>query len=209
MESSVNTSRDTQKRAVIRMAGQLFSEYGIRKVKMDDVAAALSMSKRTLYEMFKDKEELLLECAKVSQAEKHEHAQHVVATSDNVLEIVVRIYQDGMSKLRKMNPRLFEDVKRYPALCEYIRAHREESAENTMAFFEAGVKQGLFRADINYQLFHHIMAMVMDGSLSETMTGKWPLTEVLEVLFCVNMRGICTEKGVRLFDEFLAKNHLQ
>lgn len=209
MESSVNTSRENQrenqKAAVIEMAGKLFSERGIRKVKMDDVATALTMSKRTLYEMFTDKEELLLECTKASQARKKEFAQYVVATSNNVLEIVLRIYKEGMGKLKELNPCLFEDYKRYPSVCEYLRKQREESSESTMAFFETGIRQGVFRKDVNYKLFHHIMAMVMEGSLNEMVIGKWTLTEALEVLFHVNMRGICTPKGHQLMDEFFAR----
>ena len=76
MEVLERHAHEEHRLRVIAMASKMFFEQGIRKVRMDDVAAALTMIKRTLYEMFSDKEELLLECMKVNQEEKMRFALH-------------------------------------------------------------------------------------------------------------------------------------
>ena len=104
MEVNDRNSHEEQRNRVIEMASQMFFEQGIRKVRMDDVAAALTMSKRTLYEMFADKEELLLECMKVNQEKKREYVAQLAATANNVLEIVFCLYQYGMEEMKDVHP---------------------------------------------------------------------------------------------------------
>lgn len=205
MEMTDKNSHEEQRNRVIEVAGKMFAEQGIRKVRMDDVAAALTMSKRTLYEMFRDKEELLLECIKVNQQKKLEYANEVAIISENVLEIVVRIYQQGMDEMRSFNGSFFTDIKRYPKVCEWLNLRREENKGKTMAFFLAGVEQGIFRKDLNYDIFQYLMGISMNGYFNNVDSLQWPITEVMETVLHTNIRGICTEKGQQLFNHYLEK----
>lgn len=204
MEAIDRHSNSEQRKRVIAMAGKMFAEQGIRKVRMDDVASALGMSKRTLYEMFADKEELLLEGMKVDQEKKREYAAQVAATANNVLEIVFCLYQYGMEEMKDVHPSMYRDIKKYPKVCEYLNQRRAQSDKNSKEFYEVGVRQGLFRADINFDIFQFLVQLSMNGFLTnDLLMDRWTLTEVLDTVVRVNMRGICTEKGQRMLDEFL------
>lgn len=204
MEIVDRHSNVEQRNRVIVMAGKMFAEQGIRKVRMDDVAAALSMSKRTLYEMFADKEELLLECMKVNQEKKREYAAQVASTANNVLEIVFRLYQYGMEEMKKVHPSMYRDIKKYPKVCEFLNQRKAQSAKKSKDFYEVGVRQGLLRTDINFDIFQFLVDLSMNGFLNDEMLmNRWTLTEVLDTVVRVNMRGICTEKGQRMLDDFL------
>ena len=204
MEAIDRHSNSEQRKRVIAMAGKMFAEQGIRKVRMDDVASALGMSKRTLYEMFADKEELLLECMKVDQEKKREYAAQVASTANNVLEIVFCLYQYGMEEMKDVHPSMYRDIKKYPKVCEYLNQRRAQSDKNSKEFYEVGVRQGLFRADINFDIFQFLVQLSMNGFLTiDLLMDRWTLTEVLDTVVRVNMRGICTEKGQRILDEFL------
>lgn len=193
-----------QRNRVITMAGKMFAEQGIRKVRMDDVAAALTMSKRTLYEMFADKEELLLECMKVNQEKKREYAAQVATTANNVLEIVFCLYQNGMEEMKNMHPSMYRDIKKYPKVCEYLNQRKAQSAKNSNEFYKAGVRQGLLRADINFDIFQFLVELSMNGFLNDDLlVERWTLADVLDTIVRVHMRGICTEKGQRMLDDFL------
>ena len=206
MEVNDRNSHEEQRNRVIEMASQMFFEQGIRKVRMDDVAAALTMSKRTLYEMFADKEELLLECMKVNQEKKREYVAQLAATANNVLEIVFCLYQYGMEEMKDVHPSMYRDIKKYPKVCEYLNQRRALSDKNSKEFYEVGVRQGLFRADINFDIFQFLVQLSMSGFLTnDLLMDRWTLTEVLDTVVRVNMRGICTEKGQRMLDEFLSK----
>lgn len=204
MEAIDKYSNSEQRKRVIAMAGKMFAEQGIRKVRMDDVASALGMSKRTLYEMFADKEELLLECMKVDQEKKREYAAQVAATANNVLEIVFCLYQYGMEEMKNVNSSMYRDIKKYPKVCEFLNQRKAQSAQNSRKFYETGVRQGLLREDINFDIFQFLVDLSMNGFLNDEMLmNRWTLTEVLDTVVRVNMRGICTEKGQRILDEFL------
>ena len=58
---------------VIKAAAEAFSQKGIKNVRMDDIASSLSISKRTLYELFADKEELLVEVVRIHREEVKEY----------------------------------------------------------------------------------------------------------------------------------------
>jgi len=204
VEISDKYLHEEQRNRVIAMAGKMFAEQGIRKVRMDDVAAALSMSKRTLYEMFADKEELLLECMKVNQEKKREYAAQVSSMANNVLEIVFRLYQYGMEEMKNVNSSMYRDIKKYPKVCEFLNQRKAQSAQNSREFYEAGVRQGLLREDVNFDIFQFLVDLSMNGFLNDEMLmNRWTLTEVLDTVVRVNMRGICTEKGQRMLDDFL------
>ena len=207
MEISEKCLHEKHRERVIAMAGQMFFEKGIRKVRMDDVAAALTMSKRTLYEMFSDKEELLLECMKVNQEEKIRFAMQVANDSENVLEIVLRLYMYGMDNIKKIHPTMFQDIKKYPKVCAYLDSRKDEKLANNKKFYTLGVQQGIFRADINFDIFQFLMDLSMNGFLNNrVLMEQWTLAEVLDTVMRVNMRGICTEKGQQLLDEFFVEN---
>jgi AcrR family transcriptional regulator len=204
MEVNDRNSHEEQRNRVIEMASQMFFEQGIRKVRMDDVAAALTMSKRTLYEMFADKEELLLECMKVNQEKKRENTARVADSANNVLEIVLRLYQYGMDEMKHVHPSMYRDIKKYPKVCEYLNQRKAQSTKNSRGFYETGVRQGLLRADINFDIFQFLVDLSMSGFLTnDLLMERWTLADVLDTVVRVNMRGICTEKGQRMLDEFL------
>ena len=206
MEVTDKYPHEEQRNRVIEMASLMFFEHGIRKVRMDDVAAALTMSKRTLYEMFADKEELLLECMKVNQEKKRENAVQVADSADNVLEIVLRLYQYGMEEMKNVHPSMYRDIKKYPKVCEYLNQRKAQNTKNSKVFYETGVRQGLLRSDINFDIFQFLVDLSMSGFLTnDLLMERWALADVLDTVVRVNMRGICTEKGQRMLDEFLGK----
>ena len=71
---------------IITAATEAFTSKGIKSITMDDIAAALGISKRTLYEVFSDKESLLKECILKAQADRDKYLQKVFEQSHNVLE---------------------------------------------------------------------------------------------------------------------------
>lgn len=205
MCTATTTSRKPQKEQVIRQANRLFAERGIRAVRMDDVATSLTMSKRTLYEMFRDKEELLLECVRFREEEKLAYMRSVSEKAENVLEIIIHFYHHGLAHIGPASSDIIEEIKKYSSVCEYIFLRREENTIKAQGFYRTGVEQGIFRTDINFEIFHTLMGMAMDGFFNSRFLEAWPLTEVFETMLRVNIRGICTEEGARMFDTFMEK----
>ena len=88
----VNSEKKEIYSLIVEAAHTLFIEHGIKDVKMDDIAARLSISKRTIYELFKDKEELLLEVLKFQNDKMSENGREIVRNSSHILEIILKLF---------------------------------------------------------------------------------------------------------------------
>lgn len=93
--------KDASQRAELRerilvTATEAFASKGIKSITMDDIAAALGISKRTLYEVFSDKESLLKECILKAQSDREAYLQEVYEQSHNVLEVILAVFQKSI-----------------------------------------------------------------------------------------------------------------
>lgn len=88
--SDTHISRNELRDRVIDVAIASFHQEGIKAVTMDAIAHRLTMSKRTLYQLFGDKEELLLACLKKKQQEDRKRWEQTARTAGNVLEFILK-----------------------------------------------------------------------------------------------------------------------
>ena len=89
---SVNCDKNELHINIITTANTLFYKHGIKEVKMDDIAAALGISKRTLYKHFDNKEELLYEGIKYAQARTVESAKEIIRNANGKMEVILSLY---------------------------------------------------------------------------------------------------------------------
>ena len=88
--------------SIVETAHTLFIERGIKDVKMDDIATELSISKRTIYELFNDKEQLLHEVLKFQHDRMYENGKESVRNSSHILEIILKLYNLHFKLLKKV-----------------------------------------------------------------------------------------------------------
>lgn len=148
------TPRPELRERIIETAVEAFSAHGIKSITMDDIATSLGISKRTLYEVFSDKETLLEECILKGQKEGDEFLRNVLATSENVLEVLLKCYQRSIEQFHATNKKFFEDIKKYPKAYELMTSRHNQDSEETVNFFKEGVKQGIFRDDVNFAIIN-------------------------------------------------------
>lgn len=74
---------------IVDTAAKAFKRSGIKAVHMDDIAGSLSISKRTLYELFGDKEQLLLEVFSFYRQRVNQDMQEITSRAENVLEVIL------------------------------------------------------------------------------------------------------------------------
>lgn len=132
------SQRAELKERIIATATEAFTTKGIKSITMDDIAAALGISKRTLYEVFVNKESLLKDCILTVQAERDRYLQEVYEQSHNVLEVILAVFQKSIEMFHKTNKRFFEDIKKYPKVYNMMKERSESDSEKTMSFFYVG-----------------------------------------------------------------------
>ena len=196
-------NRSELRKRVLQQAVKSFFSQGIRHVHMDDIAASLSISKRTLYELFQDKQQLLLEVMCLQRNEMHDYMEKIASKADNALEVIFAFYEKKSSELCEMNPAFFQDLKKYPEVLEFLRQEQRISDAAAVEHFRQGVEQGIFRDDINFDIIAKAMSMQLDVLVYSDLTDYYPLTDIYSEITKLHMRGITTEKGARMVDRFL------
>ena len=190
---------------IIDTALNSFATHGIKSITMDDIAAALGISKRTLYEVFSDKETLLMECLLKAQREGDAYVKDVYEKASNVLEVLLKLYQRSIEKFHNTNKKFFEDIKKYPKVYAMMKDRSESDSEKTMSFFKSGVEQGIFRSDVNFEIVNLLVREQFDVLLNTDICNEYPFIEVYESIMFTYIRGISTEKGAKVLEEFISE----
>ncbi len=112
---------------IIEGAEKLFFQYGVRSVSMDDVARELSMSKKTLYQYFTNKEELVTEVARTHLIEEKREFQCIARNANNALEELFSISKCLREHMQDMNPALMYDLQKYhPEAWQHFLSYKNE-----------------------------------------------------------------------------------
>lgn len=191
---------------IIEKAMQDFSMHGIRAVKMDDLANELGISKRTLYEIFKDKETLLFEGIKVYGERKREYMRSYAEDErHHVIDIILEAYRMKVEEVRAVNPSFYLDLMKYPKLAHHMKESQEKSREGFLTFMKRGVDEGYFRTDVNYELVPHIFDALGQYILSNSLVQQYSVEELFSNCFLIALRGFCTDKGLHTIDTLMAE----
>ena len=204
----IEHGKDASQRAelrerIIMTSTEAFTSKGIKSITMDDIAAALGISKRTLYEVFADKETLLKESILKIQQDRDKYLQEVYEHSSNVLEVILAVFQKSIEIFHKTNKRFFEDIKKYPKVYAMMQDRRDSDSEKTMFFFKSGVEQGIFRSDVNFAIVNLLVREQFDVLLNTDICSEYPFIEVYESIMFTYIRGISTEKGAKVLEDFI------
>ncbi len=197
--------RDELRQKVIETAYRAFSKSGIKNVRMDDIALSLSISKRTLYELFQGKEQLLLDVARFRHDNVTRYMKKIISKTENALEVIFSFYLRESDEFCGMSPIFLKELVKYPKVLEYIHAERRKNETISLDYFRRGVEQGLFRDDVNYEVINKILSTQMDVWLYTDQLDVYSLPEILQETAFLFLRGISTEKGLIIVDEFMRK----
>ena len=187
-------------------AFDLFSEHGIKNVSMDDIAHNMSVSKRTLYELFEDKETLLTECISLNYAQMRQSIKQLESEPITALEVALLFYEELMKRPRWFNRKFYDDLKRYPKALEQVEKDKADFTKRCIKLLNRGAKEGVFQKDVNIE----ILALLAKEQLKMIRPSKTFLNhsvaEVFQTVLFTFLRGICTEKGLTILERYALKH---
>jgi len=190
------------------MAREAFRLHGIRAVKMDDLASALKMSKRTLYEAYQNKEALLIDVLRLSMEEHQAVMDEFKARNNDVMDLIIEHFKIQTERYSKTTPLFFSDLKFYPGLTDEFRDIEKCNQEKTMAVFARGIEEGYFRSEVNYEFISKVGRQFSIIFRTQEEYAMYDMHEIFVSFVCTLLRGICTEKGIAKLDSFLQENEL-
>lgn len=197
------TYRQELKEKILITAINLFHKHGIRSVKMDDIANELKISKRTLYEIYSNKEELLLEVVRRDKQREKRRLDEIGRTGSNVINIIIEICRFRLEEFSQINPLFFEELHKYPELLAYVCRVHDERETDAHAFIQRGIDEGLFLPNLNYNIVRTMTVALQNAIMNQYLYKKYDIKELAHVSILFFIRAYCTMKGVKLLDEEL------
>lgn len=196
------------KETILTKAKSMFIEQGIRAVKMDDIATGLKMSKRTLYEVYNNKYELLTDVLVRMRDENREKMTEFAKSSDNVMDVLIFFLRQQAEMYSSTNPNFFTDLNRYPELLYRLRENDKQKESSIVEFFERGREEGYFMSHVNYSLFNNVSVNVLRDLRVNPQYKGFDVKDVFNSVVYVLVRGICTQKGIArldsIYEEFVS-----
>ena len=200
--TSPQAYREELKQRIIDVAMKEFWQKGVKAVKMDDIANDLTISKRTLYETYENKEVLLLEVLKHHKQQQHNHvAEFSEKVNGNVMDIIFELYNMHVEACKKISPIFYEELKKYQKVTEYLAATADKDEKDTQAFFKAGIEQGYFRPELNYNVLSKIMRLSAKYVVEHEDISQYDSDFIFKNVIFVFFRGFCTLKGIEAVDK--------
>lgn len=200
--SESNDYRKELKSRIVNYAMNEFCKRGIKAVKMDEISQGLHVSKRTVYEIFGDKEELLLEGLKDGDLRMRQQLEEYARIGNhNVIDILGYFYKIQMQVNGQVGATFYEEIHKMPRVVEYLQQEHDRMHDDRIRFLEAGVKEGLFRKDINYRLALELIHVSMGEIMHRQLYKDFPMPEIFDNYFLVIIRGFCTERGLTLLNK--------
>ncbi len=196
------------KQHILKEAGMMFSKYGIRSITMDYIASELGVSKRTLYEIFQDKDDLVYQAIIEGTKEHRKMCQNIISESSNIIEAIYKIAKFNHELFAKINPLFFEDLKKYH-FSIYNKFHQNgdlKDYELTRTLFEKGKQEGIIRTDINIDLLNIIIHKLID-IIHDDDLKVYDNDEILKTVFIPFIIGVSTEKGRILVEKYFSNNN--
>lgn len=181
-------------------------QYGIRSVSMDDIANSLGMSKKTLYQYFADKDELV-------EGVVDRHINEIEGdcincrreASDAIHEIFITM-QRIMEEFSNMNPMLLYDLEKFHFKAyNRFREHKDKFLLQIIrANIEWGIKDELYRDDNNIDILskYRIESMMVPFNVSVFPPGKYNLAETSRIIIENFTYGLATVKGHKLIQKY-------
>ena len=191
------------KQRIIEEASELFGRSGVKSITMDDLARHLGISKRTIYENFKDKEELLIACIDTFHDESSEK---VFLEADNVAEAILTMLRKSAEQTAQWQFNMVNDIRKYyPQVYKthLIRLHHNER-RNFEMIVQRGIREGIFRSELNPEIiarFFCKMEEVVIARIDKDME-MFSLADIFNNIVITILRGICTTKGIEIIDRY-------
>jgi AcrR family transcriptional regulator len=196
---------ETKERILLK-AHDLFNRYGIRSVSMDDIAAQLGMSKKTLYQYYTDKDELVNAVFDVALKTNHDQCVNSREQRDNAIHEVFLSFDMVREMLVNMNPSLLFDLQKYhpSAFRKYLSFKNDFLYHLVKSNLEQGIEEELYRPEIDVEVLTRFRLSNVMLSLNSDIfpDNKTSVIHIEEQLLEHFIYGLATPKGQKLIQKY-------
>jgi len=195
---------DKDEDRIIDAAMSRFMDFGFNKVTMDEIASDTGMSKKTVYKFFPSKETLLMSIVHIHLRKVEKAVHEIVASDKPIEEKLVEIFALVGRTVRKLSRPFMADIQKYiPSLWREIDTFRRERIlSQLLQMFKQAKKEGVFREDVNPDLFYMIVMTTIQGIMNPQVLSQQSFSaeDAFRGMFKILYEGVLTGEARQKFN---------
>lgn len=195
---------------ILKTALSLFFKYGIKHVTMDDIAKELGISKKTIYQFYKEKDDLITQLCAFELNSQRCGFEEVAKQSSDALHEIMLISEQMMQMLQGVNPVFFKDLQKfYPSVYEmYLKFKGEFAFQHLHENIKRGIADGVYRADLDIDFAADLRLAQIDMLIFGNYFNfeKMSFVKTHQNLLDCFVYGICTVKGHKQYNKYKKVN---
>jgi AcrR family transcriptional regulator len=197
------------KERILTKAADLFMRYGIRSITMDEIAGQLGISKKTIYQFFTDKDDMV--SAVIEQEIKRNEAE-CIQFRDDAVDAVHEIFlalEDLDEMLKYTNPLMMYDLeKHHPKAFQKVKGYKYQFLYKALLDnLQRGTREEVYRSDFQPDIVakNRIESAFLIFNLDLFPHSRYKMSEVSFELALLFLHGVVTPEGKKLIEKYTAE----
>ena len=191
---------------ILNHAQKLFTRNGIKSVSMDDIAADMAISKKTLYKWFENKDQIVQAAMtrhlEGTQLDCNTMIQGSTSAIDELFQMLAWVKQE----FSNVHPSIFYDLQKFhPGTWQLWQVHKTEFIlAQIMQNLRRGIAEGLFRADLDLEVIARLRLAQIELQFDPDLypPREFANERVSVALLEHFMLGVATLKGHKLINAY-------
>lgn len=202
---------EISKQRVIEHARERFFAAGFSKVTMDELSQDLGISKKTMYQYFESKEELLNAVIDWQVEEMSGKMKNILSSPDDFISKLYTMWTAVGRMACHVSKQMLDDVRRHrPDLWKRIEEMRKQIIQDSMGrMVDEGVQRDLVRSDVNKEVMILMYISSVQGVVNPDIltNNSFSTEEALKTILRVFLDGILTESARKQFHKKILQHH--
>jgi AcrR family transcriptional regulator len=173
---------------------------------MDDLANRLGISKKTIYQYFEDKNDLVNQVFNCILNEHSCEVNNLLRQEGNAIELFLNVVKAGTERLKEFNPIVFLELQKYhhESWMAWSAFKQDQIAREISTLIERGIEDGLFRSDLNVAVAINLHLAHMDLVTAPEFIQRvnLPAYRIVAETMLLFLRGIASENGLELLKNY-------
>ncbi len=199
----------TVQERILEKAEELFKKYGIKSITMDEIAARLGISKKTIYQSFADKNELVLQIFNHHICKSREDCFVASEQGQNAIHEVLLSLESFNATMQNMNPNVMYDLEKYhpEVFAKFTEFKNKFLHDSILKNIQRGIKEEVYRSDINPEIITRLrLATLLLGTNIELFPAhQFRIADTELEIVTHFLSGIVTPKGARILKRYITK----
>ena len=189
----------------------MYLSLGFKSVTMDDIASGMGISKKTIYQHFENKNDLVEAVTMHLFDTISCGIDEIQAQDQNPIEELFTIKDFVLKNLKNESTSpIYQLQKYYPQIHKNLMSRQfDKMGDCVITNLRKGIEQGLFREDINLDLIGRFyfagMTSLKDAELFNPI--QFSSKDVQDTYLEDHLRGICAPKGITVLEQILKNNN--